>query len=69
MALQMPICGKCCRKISEHYSLIEYLEDPQRELKCQLCYSVFTGRPTSFSPIQRSYRKRSGGGERSRSGQ
>ena len=44
MSFAMRICEVCCKKMSDHYVLTEYLDEPERDRVCELCRSGYKGR-------------------------
>ena len=44
MSLAMRICGSCCKKMSEFYTLTEYLNEPERDRVCEMCRVPYKGR-------------------------
>lgn len=61
-------CAGCANKLEHFYRLIE-TDQEDRPSFCPLCQRVFVLSRYRMKPIKFSYTKRSGGGERARSGE
>lgn len=60
-------CAGCANKLEHFYRLIE-TDEEDRPGFCPLCQRVFVLSLYQMKPIKFTYAKRSGGGERARSG-